>query len=163
LVSVYTVHAPRRRGEIDSDPLRFAFVRDGFSMWGFVLAPLWLLWHRLWLAFFGYLVVMAAAQVALIWLGAPAGVRVAVGLLVALLIGFEGSSLRRFALGRRGWPTLGVVVADDLEAAERRFFDAWVAEGRHPDRPVAAPQAARAAPAAPPDVVGLFPQPGAWR
>ena len=31
------------------DPERFVFVRDGFHFWAFLLAPLWLLWHRLWL------------------------------------------------------------------------------------------------------------------
>ena len=34
--------------------------------------------------------------------------------------------MRRWTLARRGWKNLGVVVGDDLEAAERRFFDAWV-------------------------------------
>ena len=31
------------------------FVRDGFHFWAFLLAPLWLLVHRLWLALLGYL------------------------------------------------------------------------------------------------------------
>ena len=54
-MSVFTVHAPPpRRGEPDGDPTRFAFVRDGFSVWAFLFAPLWMLRHRLWLAFFGY-------------------------------------------------------------------------------------------------------------
>ena len=53
----YTVHAPPpRKGETASAPERFVFVRDGFHFWAFVLAPLWLLLHRLWLAFAIYLV-----------------------------------------------------------------------------------------------------------
>jgi Protein of unknown function (DUF2628) len=163
-MSVYTVHAPPlRRGEPDSDPTRFAFVRDGFSVLAFLFAPLWMLWHRLWLAFVGYLVVVVVVQVALMALGAPDGVKIAVGVLLALLVGFEAVSLRRWTLSRRRWQSLGVVVADDLEAAERRFFDAWIAEGRRPALPAAATPAGRPGRGAPPDVVGLFPQPGAWR
>jgi Protein of unknown function (DUF2628) len=163
-MSVYTVHAPPpRRGEPDSDPARFVFVRDGFSFWAFLFAPLWMLSHRLWLALLGYLVVMAGAQVVLMVLGAAQGIRVAVAFLLALLVGFEAPSLRRWTFGRRRWQSLGVVVADDLEAAERRFFDAWVADGRRPSPALISPPSGRAAGAAPPDVVGLFPQPGAWR
>ncbi len=163
-MSVFTVHAPPpRRGEPDSDPTRFAFVRDGFSVWAFLFAPLWMLRHRLWLAFFAYLVVVAVVQVALMALGTPDGVKIAVGVLLALLVGFEAASLRRWTLSRRRWQSLGVVVADDLEAGERRFFDAWMAEGRRPGVPAAAAPTGRTANGAPPDVVGLFPQPGAWR
>ncbi len=42
------------------------------------------------------------------------------------MIGLEASTLRRFTLRRRGWRNVGVVSGDDLEDAERRFFDAWV-------------------------------------
>ena len=45
---------------------------------------------------------------------------------MALLIGFEAGTLRRFTLRRRGYRNIGIVVGDDLELAERRFFDAWV-------------------------------------
>jgi hypothetical protein len=57
------------------------------------------------------------------------------------------------------------VVADDLEQAERRFFDAWVAETPRSEpapRPSGLPaQPARPAGAAQPGVIGLFPEPGA--
>ena len=42
----------------------------------------------------------------------------------------EASSLRRWKLSRRGFANLGVVVGDDIEDAERRFFDGWVADER---------------------------------
>ena len=35
------------------DRQRFVFVRDGFHFWALLLGPLWLLWHRLWLALLG--------------------------------------------------------------------------------------------------------------
>ena len=99
-------------------------------------------------------------------LGASPSVMFGVGFLLALLVGFEAATLRRFTLARRGWRNVGIVVGDDVEAAERRFFDAWV-EGRDgarcvtPPRPSAPPMLRRPAPAS--DVIGLFPEPGAPR
>ena len=49
-MAIYTVHEPLpRKNETSADPDRFAFVRDGFYFWAFVLGPLWMLWRRLWL------------------------------------------------------------------------------------------------------------------
>ncbi len=56
---VYTVHEPPRR-ESDADMAhtsRFVFVRDGFHFWAFLLAPFWMLRHRLWLEFIAYLLI----------------------------------------------------------------------------------------------------------
>ena len=77
----------------------------------------------------------------------------------ALLVGFEAATLRRYGLTRRGWKILGVVVGDDLESAERRFFDAWVV-GRVP-LPAPTPGVGPAAPAPSGPIIGLFPEPGA--
>ena len=52
---VYTVHEPPMRGLPSvPDAERFAFVRDGFYFWAFLFAPLWMLWHRMWLVLVGY-------------------------------------------------------------------------------------------------------------
>jgi hypothetical protein len=157
-MAVYTVHEPPRR---DDDALahtdRFVFVRDGFSWAAFLFGPLWMLRHRLWLAFVVFLIVMFA-------LGAGARVAgdgdwvIGIGLVVALFIGFEGSTLRRYGLARRRWNTVGVVVGDDLESAERRFFDAWAAGGVPRPPP---PAAGSTVPAPSGPIIGLFPEPGA--
>ena len=63
-------------------------------------------------------------------------------------------------LGARRWINLGVIVADDLEAAERRFFDVWVKSGGAAPR-MTESQSRQAVAA--PDVIGLFPQPGTRR
>ena len=55
-----------------------------------------------------------------------------IGLLIALLVGLEAGTLRRFTLTRRGWKNVGVVSGDDLEDAERRFFDAWLRRTNSP-------------------------------
>ena len=166
-MSVYTVHEPPRRAGDDmlAHTSRFVFVRDGFHFWAFVLAPFWMLRHRLWLEFIVYLLVMAGTAFALRRLGVADNAGLWVGLLLGLLIGIEASSLRRWKLARRRFANLGVVVADELESAERRFFDGWARDDRPaPASPAAAPPPPPApSPFGPPpasDIVGLFPQPG---
>jgi len=143
---------------------RIVFVPDRFSWGAFLLAPLWMLWRRLWLIFLAYLMLMAAVTVGLRFAGVGPGARFLVMALIALLVGFEAANLRRWALLRDGWRERGPIIGHDLAAAERRFFDAYVAtaaarEAAAAGRPAAAPASRPAAP----DVVGLFPQPGAGR
>jgi hypothetical protein len=159
-MTVYTVHEPPTQTAA-ADPERFRFVRDGFYLWAFLLTPLWLLWRRLWLAFALYLVVVAAALATLWALGATPGMRLLVLALISLLAGFEAASLQRWTLRRRGWNDLGVVVAADLETAERRFFDTWV--GWEAARPPPSAAASQVRPGRPDEVIGLFPEPGAHR
>jgi len=162
-MSIYSVYEPPSKDGAVPDPARFVFVRDGFTFWAFLLGPVWMLWHRLWLVLAGYLIVATALVVVLRSLGVSASVMVVAGILLALLVGFEAATLRRFALARRRFRNVGIVVGDDLETAERRFFDLWVRQETRPA--VLAPAAARAAhPAAPAtEVIGLFPEPGAPR
>jgi len=164
-MATYTVHEPTRRTvDILAHTDRFVFVRDGFSWSAFLFGPLWMLRHRLWLALIAYLVVVTVLGIGLKSSGAMGGAAIAVGLLLAILIGIEASSLRRWGLERRHWTGLGVVVADDLEAAERRFFDAWMA--REPKLEPArssgqsAPPGGITSPPPMPDVIGLFPESG---
>src|SRR5262245_32355216 len=114
-MKIYTVHEPvPRKDEIAPDPERFRFVRDGFYFWAFLLGPLWMLWHRLWLVLLIYIVGSAAVQWGLFALGASDVVKFAVFFLIAVLIGCEASSLRRWSLRRR-WTAVGVVAARDPE------------------------------------------------
>jgi hypothetical protein len=165
-MSVYTVHEPPLRAGNLADPERFAFVRDGFYFWAFLLAPLWMLRHRMWLMLLLYVVIVAGVEIAMRYAGAGAGAIALIELLIALLIGLEGGSLRRLALTRRGWKEVGVVVGASIEEAEHRFFEAWTSEISNSRRNPAVPPAPHSAsppPRTPPDVVGLFPEPGANR
>src|SRR3954451_9288599 len=108
---VYTVHAPVADGANPRSVAdRFMFVRDGFHFWAFLFGPLWLAWHRLWLALLGYGLVTIAGTLALSRLQAGAGTRFTVMLLIALLMGFEAASLRRWTVSRRKWRQLDVVI-----------------------------------------------------
>ena len=165
----YTIHAPPpKAGEPASDPQRFVFVRDGFHFWAFLLAPLWVLYRRLWLVLVLYLVVNGVFGIAFVALRAPMTLQVSVDLLIALLLGFEAATLWRWTLARRGWRTLGFVVGDDEENAERRFFAEWTKRAAPSAPPPVAAEPQYAAPVrrGPPsgaDVIGLFPEPGGSR
>jgi hypothetical protein len=173
-MAVYTVHEPSSSTGAAA-PERFVFVRDGFSFAALIFGPLWMLRHRMWLVLLIYAVVVAVLSVVL-HLHASAGMATIAWALFALLLGFEAGTLRRFSLGRRGFRNVGIVVGDDLELAERRFFDAWIRksaarDSRSGGEPAASagapaltpmPRAAHASSAGHdgPDILGLFPEPG---
>ena len=165
-MAVYTVHEPPlRSGTTSPEPERFVFVRDGFSFWALLFGPVWMLRHRMWLVLIGYVVVMVGIAAVLHFTGL-ARVGPAVGTLLGLLIGFEAGTLRRFTLRRRGFSNIGVVVGDDLELAERRFFDVWVRKSSPGESGTRGQTGAPAGPHMPhPEshVLGLFPEPGASR
>ena len=173
---VYTVHAPAASAMDFRTADRFAFVRDGFHVWAAVFGVVWLAWHRLWLALIGWIVLMTAIDIAMVKLGVAGATVFLVDALLALLLGFEAASLRRWTLSRRKWRQLDIVVADDEEAAERRFFDRWTARqrltkndqlavdrgGPPPTRDIPG-QAFSRPPPQQEDIIGLFPEPGAPR
>ena len=159
----FTVHAPpRREGEAPASPERFAFVRDGFHGWAFLLAPIWLIAYRLWLALALYVLVTVAVAAGPAFIGASYSAQGVAAFVIALLVGFEASSLRRWTLTRRGWATLGFVVGEDQDVAERRFFTQWAAGGSKLPEPLvpATPAPVRRGPPTGRDVIGLFPEPG---
>jgi hypothetical protein len=163
-MAVYTVHEPLpRKNEASADPERFAFVRDGFYFWAFLFGPLWMLWRRLWLVTLLYFVASIGLLIGLWALGAAGIVKFVVWLLLALLIGFEAGTLRRWTLSRRGWKNIGLVVGEDMETAERRFFAAWTPP--LPPMPSTPPTQSPGNFSRPGDaqIIGLFPQPGAPR
>ncbi|HEY7231875.1 MAG TPA: DUF2628 domain-containing protein [Pseudolabrys sp.] len=166
----YTVHAPPPPPTSNTAraPEHFVFVRDGFHFWAFVLAPAWLMFYRLWLALLIYIVGYGILGFGFAFARVSSNVQLIVALLIAVLIGFEASSIRRWTLGRRGWTTLGFVVGEDSESAERRFFSEW--QKHKPDErptPVSTESRystpVRPGPPPPSDVIGLFPEPGGQR
>jgi hypothetical protein len=168
-MSVYTVHEPPAwRGSAAADAERFAFVRDGFSLWAFLFAPLWMLLHRMWLVLLSYVAVSVGLDALLKALGASAFAIAMVVLLISLLIGLEAGTLRRFTLGRRGWRNVGVVSGEDREAAERRFLDTWLHRASPPPTSSTAGPRVPSSPAMPrphssTEVLGLFPESGVER
>lgn len=162
----YTVHEPPpRKNESVASPERFVFVRDGFHVWAFLLPPLWFLVKRLSLALVIYVVASVALEFAMSRVHVPATWRVIVELMFALVIGFEAATIQRWTFQRRRWKTLGFVVAEDAELAERRFFGAWTQRATAPAAEATPVYAApvRRGPPSGSDVIGLFPEPGVPR
>ncbi len=128
---IYTVHYRPGSVEPDAEAL---LVREGFAWLAFIFAPLWALWHRLWLVF----VLVASAGIALdIGLdlaGADPATVLVCGLGLALFIGFGANDWRRARLARVGYALAGVVAARDKDTALRRFFDLNPDFGARPPR-----------------------------
>ena len=76
---------------------RLTFVRDGFSWTAALFAPVWLLAHRLWWPFLGYLAAEGVIEL-----------------------------VRQSELLHPGWTTLGSVSGRNAEDCERRFYDTWL-------------------------------------
>jgi Protein of unknown function (DUF2628) len=137
---------------------RFVFLRERFSWGAFLFGPLWMIWRRLWLVLLLYLVVLGLIEFGLRRIGIGSEVRAMVFFLVAVLIGLEAVSLRRWTLLRRGWRDRSIVIADDLDMAERRFFDSWSADTATSPAPPPFSSAVSGG-----GVIGLFPEPGVGR
>jgi hypothetical protein len=174
---VYTVHAPMSFGADLRAADKVTFVRDGFHLAAMVFGPLWLIWNRLWLAALGWLVVTSLLDAGLARLGAGPMAVFFADLLVAILLGLEGASLQRWTLSRRNWRQLDIIVADDEDAAERRFFDRWTAGrrgggydpltvergGPPPTRDIPGQSFSKPPPLPEGSIIGLFPEPGGQR
>ena len=127
-MSIYTVYEPPlREHESAPDPERFVFVRDGFSIWAFVLAPLWMLRHRLWLAFLGWLAAAVLLWGGSYWLGLSNATVFWSLLAIEVFLGLEGGMLRSAALRRRGYELADIVATDSRDDAERIFYARWFA------------------------------------
>jgi hypothetical protein len=158
-MTVYTVFLP---GDAPSDELaleRAVFVKDGFSFPAFVFGAFWLLAKRLWLAGLLLAVIAIALSVAGAVLGFPRPAAVIISLLLGLLVGFEGPSLLRRRMERRGYREAGVVSGRNLEECEQRFFAHYAPDtrsiGASAVRPAPVAQAAQPSP-----ILGLFPTAG---
>lgn len=174
---VYTVHAPSPAGADLRATDKFVFVRDGFHVKAMIFGPFWLLWHRLWLVLIGYLIFVAAFNAGLSSLGVGRGPIFFADLIVALLMGFEASSLRGWTLSRGKWRQLDVVIGDNEDTAERRFFERWSQKqhgiindqwavdrgGPPPTRAVPGQQFSNPPPIPAGGIIGLFPEPGGSR
>ena len=153
-MAVYVVMEPPGRGH-EADET--SFVRDGFSWFGFLVPPLWLLWHRRWieagLAFVTIALIAVAAEAFAMSLPGASLV-----LLVMLYVGLEAQALRLAAMARHGWRQWGVIVADDLEDADSRYA---VEAGTAVQEPLSEsrflPEPVLSRPAQPVSTIGLVP------
>jgi hypothetical protein len=156
-MAIYTAHVPPEATTPERVAETSVFVKDGFSVPGFVFTGFWLLAQRLWLHAIAYFLLFGLTIVAFWQFGLP---RIAFGgvtALLALLIGLEGPEWVRRRYARKGWTHAGTVSGPSLEECERRFFKDWLARDVTPEARPAAPSTVAAAPAAA-SVLGVFPE-----
>jgi hypothetical protein len=123
----YTVHEPPAPATDRVERgIELEFVREGFSWFAFLLPPVWLAMHRLWIALGGYVAVAMVVSLILWGIGARPEVDALIALALNLLVGFEAANLKRWTLAQRGWALLGSVAGRSQDECERRFFDAWL-------------------------------------
>lgn len=174
-MATYLVFEPADGKRTQAAAERVVFLREKFSPWAFIFTPFWLLLYRLWLPFLVWLVAFVAISWIGSWLGFGPYAALAASFFPSLLFGMEATNLRVRKLLRGGFRDAGVVIAEDLESAERKFFETWKSEPSdtapvktdYPYPPSSAPPAFPetkiAAISSEPGVIGLFPTPGAQR
>ena len=154
--AAWTLHVAPFAARGDPQALdRADLVRDGFSWGAFLVPMLWFFRHRHWLLGLASLVLVVGFALALRALGAGFGTILAAELLLHLLNGFEGPTVRRWSYARAGRPAVDAVTAADEADAEAKSFARWLA----PIEPRSSPQGrAYAMPRRTTDpVIGLFP------
>ncbi|MBZ9816056.1 DUF2628 domain-containing protein [Mesorhizobium sp. CA15] len=154
-MAIYVVMAPPA-GNKAEDAI---FVRDSFTWLGFLVAPLWLAWHRMWIEAALTFIVMAILSVAGERLGLE-GAGSLLSLLVSLYVGFEGQGLRIASLRRRGWREWGVIEAGTLGDAETRHALETDVESEEQPLPRIVPDASQARPPQTGMALGLTHTPG---
>lgn len=170
-MATYLVFEPADGVRTQANADRVVFLRERFAVFAFVFTPFWLLRHRLWLGFLVWLALFVAIAMIGNLLGFGPYSALAAMYFPAFLFGLEGVNLRARKLMRKGYRDAGVVIAEDLETAEHRFFETW--KDATASEPVKSdfPYAPNAAPLGFPDtklavasaeqqVIGMFPTPG---
>ena len=117
---LYSIHLPAPYSARGREP---EALREGFSLIAFVATVLWALANRLWIR----AGVLAAVFVVFLGLATLAGLN-APGLAVITLatmvwVGVEANDWLRADLTKRGWREVGVIAAENQDAALRRYGD----------------------------------------
>ena len=153
-MTLFAIHAPPPDGQGVAWE-RARAIPTGFSKWGLVFGPLWLLVNMMWLELgawiLGALVVDASIEQGLL--------RPAAGILLSglasLFLGFEGRSLKGQAEQRAGRPLVDIVSAARADEAVGVFLSRRVAAPTPPPLP----RTGGLGPVSE-HVIGLFPEAG---
>ncbi len=126
-VAVYTIHeAPTPPVDRIDRAEALEFVPDGFTWSAVVFPPLFLITHRMWAELLAYLAAVIVGLSALTILGVSPALTLVLLAAGHIWLAYEAVELRRQAMQRAGWQTLGSVSGRNLAECERRFFDMWL-------------------------------------
>ena len=160
-MKTFLVFEPQAGNRTPEEAERVVFLREKFSWPALVFGPLWLLWHRLWLGLVFWFAAVALIGAAVAALRLESFIAVLVLSVPSLILAFEATLLRQQKLAANGFREAGVVVAEDIETAERRFFDRWLAREKGKSQsPSSLPPLPQPTPS---PVIGFFPDSGAMR
>ena len=106
-----------------SEGLETRFVKEGISWAALFLSPVWLIYHRMWLVFFGILILYGITGFTAKAVGLDPASSLSLILVINVILALEGNNLRRWTLNRGGFKEIGVVTGRSLEYCERRFFE----------------------------------------
>lgn len=169
LYSVYEPDAPPpdlvARGE------RLVFVKDGFSWPALFAAPLWLIYHRMWLGLAIFIGGLLLLDFVLSLSRASEAIAGWAVLAYLLLFAMEANDLRRYSAEWKGHRFVGMAFGGNREEAEVNFFKAWLPEQSRPvpaaetegnqaaapDARTAAPQPSVAGRSGETEIIGSFP------
>ena len=119
---VYTVHEPGIPAKsLDERADEVVFIKEGFTWWGFLFGPLWLLFNALWFEFAGAVLLAAAVNSGLTQLELKDQAEAIAYLMLMLIVGFEGNGLRRGRLERKGYVYLASVAGAAWRSASGAF------------------------------------------
>ena len=122
---VYLVHLPPAGKDLVKAALRTTFTREGFKWGAFAFGPLWLLWNRLWLELFFFIVAAGLLFIAREFYGLEPEAMAAIYVVIAVFLGYEGTSMLEGKLERKGFRFADVVAGTNIDEIERRFFARW--------------------------------------
>ncbi|MBZ0218662.1 MAG: DUF2628 domain-containing protein [Fimbriimonadaceae bacterium] len=168
-MTIYSAHTPPAQGGLtrnQSEGVRF--VADKFSWPALFFNIVWLIWHRMWWALAGFIIIVAVVPPLAILLGIHDTAFSWIALAALLLFANEAVSLRRWSLARRGYRLAAIISARDEEDCARKFFAAWspampAKEGKTSPPVSGSGQKPLRLKPAEPDVIGMFPGPGAQK
>jgi hypothetical protein len=133
-------------------------LKDGFSLPAFLLTGIWLLYKRLWWPLAVFILAWLVAGFALPRLGLHETAIALVQIIIGLFVGHEGHAMIERKLVRNGWQLAGVVEANDIDTAERRFFEQALASSPATPLPMGATAPGQIQRASTTPIIGLFPE-----
>ena len=144
---VYSVH----ENPAYTDDRRIVLVKEGFCWPALFFTIIWAIYRRVWLGLGVYIIGIVVLAVAETVAGVQQPVPGLLSIAFALLVAAEANDWRCRALAGRGYREVATVIGENLDDAERRYFE--LAADAHAVTPNSvAPNAA--APGADPEPAG---------
>ncbi|ODA68045.1 hypothetical protein A7A08_01215 [Methyloligella halotolerans] len=128
LYSVYEPDEPAADLVERADSL--VFVKDGFSWPALFVAPLWLIYHRMWLVLVLYLGGFVVLDLLLSMSNVGTAISDWAGFGYMIFFALEANGLRRYSLERKGYQLVRMVIGGNRERAEAAFFSDWLPDQR---------------------------------